>query len=665
MMTSMNRICMSYGGLLLAVLLAVGGCTDKDAPGPVTATDSVQLDVSDLAGADDQRVPDSQEDALRDAPLPETSDAAEQPDDGMSDTDTLPLPPPLFASQTLAQVNLTFSDEAAATLESAGAEAVVNATLEVDGTVLYGVEVSRYGPDGTMSEVSAKPGFFLRLDPGNAGQQLDGYRSLILDNLAKDAGMVREHVLNLLFRESGVPAPQTKYAWLSVNGESVGLYLLMEPMSDPMFQAAWFNPNGILYWAQKDTDFNDNGVSKFVHRGGTDDDKTELKTLIESLNGMGDEGSFEALSQVIDMERYLSFAAVEAMAGVRRGYVHGKRNYAVYQDPTTQRWTLMPRELARASREGFDILGPKVRLHTLCLQDQACRFKLGDALMEVEKRLDELALVNTILLAKPFLLEMAALDERIEFTLVEVEQSIDRTVAFLSDQPDWVLLNLECLDPSTVDHDKDGFSGCQDDCNDLVATTHPGAPELCNLVDDDCNGLLDDAPDCPACEAFSLDNGDMFDLCFQKKAYVQAQEDCVARGGNLASIRNQSEQQQLVTASLGLWWSSWWIGLDDIEEEGTFVWQDGTPTDYTAWANNEPNDSNGEDCGHIANWAGGLWNDIPCKTEMPYICRYPTAEPPPTDVVEDAIETDAVDDAGIPENPEDAGPTEDLEEVSD
>lgn len=35
-------------------------------------------------------------------------------------------------------------------------------------------------------------------------------------------------------------------------------------------------------------------------------------------------------------------------------------------------------------------------------------------------------------------------------------------------------------------------SGLLFDCDDLVNTTHPGAPELCNLVDDDCDGATDE-----------------------------------------------------------------------------------------------------------------------------------------------------------------------------
>jgi alpha-tubulin suppressor-like RCC1 family protein len=39
--------------------------------------------------------------------------------------------------------------------------------------------------------------------------------------------------------------------------------------------------------------------------------------------------------------------------------------------------------------------------------------------------------------------------------------------------------------------DGSGTHLCGDDCDDMHAAVHPGAPEICNGVDDDCNGVLD------------------------------------------------------------------------------------------------------------------------------------------------------------------------------
>ncbi|MBT3223799.1 MAG: hypothetical protein HN348_32425 [Proteobacteria bacterium] len=53
-----------------------------------------------------------------------------------------------------------------------------------------------------------------------------------------------------------------------------------------------------------------------------------------------------------------------------------------------------------------------------------------------------------------------------------------------------------CSDPDTVlDADGDGTVKA-DDCDDKNANIHPGALEICNGVDDDCDGTTDD--DAPA-----------------------------------------------------------------------------------------------------------------------------------------------------------------------
>lgn len=68
---------------------------------------------------------------------------------------------------------------------------------------------------------------------------------------------------------------------------------------------------------------------------------------------------------------------------------------------------------------------------------------------------------------------------------------------------------------------------------------------------------------------------------------------------------------------------SCWIGLNDREEEGQWVWPDGTLAwaggvdgvahAYTNWNAGEPNDSNGEDCAELrADSATGSWNDLDC-----------------------------------------------------
>ena len=63
--------------------------------------------------------------------------------------------------------------------------------------------------------------------------------------------------------------------------------------------------------------------------------------------------------------------------------------------------------------------------------------------------------------------------------------------------------------------------------------------------------------------------------------WTNAQEQAVAMGGNLVTIRNADENQYLVETFGGTEWL--WIGYNDANQEGTFTWISGESTTYTNW----------------------------------------------------------------------------------
>ena len=50
-----------------------------------------------------------------------------------------------------------------------------------------------------------------------------------------------------------------------------------------------------------------------------------------------------------------------------------------------------------------------------------------------------------------------------------------------------ILISLWSYDCDPRDLDSDGFTECDDDCDDAVAAIYPGAPELCDGYRNDCN----------------------------------------------------------------------------------------------------------------------------------------------------------------------------------
>lgn len=67
---------------------------------------------------------------------------------------------------------------------------------------------------------------------------------------------------------------------------------------------------------------------------------------------------------------------------------------------------------------------------------------------------------------------------------------------------------------SSIDHDEDGYTGDEGDCDDSDATVYPGAYEGNPLLDNDCDGVIEEAPTAVAdvvaathmtCSSFTLD----------------------------------------------------------------------------------------------------------------------------------------------------------------
>jgi hypothetical protein len=63
---------------------------------------------------------------------------------------------------------------------------------------------------------------------------------------------------------------------------------------------------------------------------------------------------------------------------------------------------------------------------------------------------------------------------------------------YITDGLRQTMLQLYGANPDCEDHDHDGFSVLQGDCNDHNATIHPGAVDRPNRIDDNCDGVVDE-----------------------------------------------------------------------------------------------------------------------------------------------------------------------------
>ena len=189
-----------------------------------------------------------------------------------------------------------------------------------------------------------------------------------------------------------------------------------------------------------------------------------------------------------------------------------------------------------------------------------------------------------------------------------------------NDRPCGSSLGVLCEDVCAPgqDLDEDGSDDCLADCDPESPLINPAAEEVCDRVDNDCDGEVDEAPEC-ICVPFDRE-GRAYHVCTEPLGWPDARAACQARGQDLAVVNDADEGAWLFGTALELQAQDYWIGLSDTAVEGAFVWVDGSPVGFSDWTGGQPDNSGGEDCVHY--WgASGQWNDLPCDRRLGFLCE--------------------------------------------
>ncbi|XP_072202183.1 C-type lectin domain family 3 member A [Excalfactoria chinensis] len=106
------------------------------------------------------------------------------------------------------------------------------------------------------------------------------------------------------------------------------------------------------------------------------------------------------------------------------------------------------------------------------------------------------------------------------------------------------------------------------------------------------------------------------------KHFHEANEDCIAKGGTLAIPRNSDETNALRDYGKNSMpgGSEFWLGVNDMVNEGKFVDVNGMALQYFNWDRAQPNGGKRENCVFFS--TQGKWVDEVCRTAKRYICEF-------------------------------------------
>ncbi|HEY0455165.1 MAG TPA: CotH kinase family protein [Verrucomicrobiae bacterium] len=195
----------------------------------------------------------------------------------------------------------------------------------------------------SFQPIDSKPSFTLKFDAVNADQKFHGLTKIHLNNSVQDPTYLSEKLARELFEAADVPAPRAGHAMVDLNGRPVGLFVLIEGWNKQFLKHHFSSPKGNLYDGGSGGD-----VTKALKMDSSEnpEDRTDLTNLVKAVKEPDPAKRLARIGQVLDVDRFISFAATEIIMCNWDGYsIGGPNNYRVYHDPERNKMVFMPHGL--------------------------------------------------------------------------------------------------------------------------------------------------------------------------------------------------------------------------------------------------------------------------------------------------------------------------------
>lgn len=110
--------------------------------------------------------------------------------------------------------------------------------------------------------------------------------------------------------------------------------------------------------------------------------------------------------------------------------------------------------------------------------------------------------------------------------------------------------------------------------------------------------------------------------------YAGASRKCLERGGRMAMPRDRKEQEALADYIKAFFHpGNWpvWLGVNDLQTEGAYLYDDGTRVSYFQWRkhflSSQPDGGRRENCVAMSSDDGDWWDHY-CDRAMNYLCEF-------------------------------------------
>jgi len=278
-------------------------------------------------------------------------------------------------------------DEAAAYENTNPTRPYYRAKVTFDGEALTGDIGVRL--KGHISiELSDGHSFPLKLDFNRyvRGLKLDGLKKLNLNTNFNGPSwpIMRDYLSYGAWREFGVAASRASFATVTVNGEDLGVYVLIEQVDGRFLKQHFPEPRGDLYKPEQMSgglEYRGPTIADYPDIGHKWPEQSDHGSLLNALHVL-DSGSTADIGEVFDVEGVLTYLAGNVALGSWDCYPMTGHNYYLYES-VPGRFTMLPWDMNGSLERAPEFVACSAvhgRLSGRLLQDRAHETRYRDIL---------------------------------------------------------------------------------------------------------------------------------------------------------------------------------------------------------------------------------------------------------------------------------------------
>jgi spore coat protein H len=244
-----------------------------------------------------------------------------------------------FKRGAIPQLRIQVSDAELEKLKGDNRTYVRCTIIENKKTTYKNVGIKLKGAAGSFREWDDRPALTLNSNKFNKGQTFHGLDKFHLNNSVQDETYTQEWLCEELCRAAGLPATRVTHARVWLNDRDVGLYVLKEGFDTTFLQRHFEDSDGNLYDGGFVQDI-DAELEKDSGKGP--DDRSDLRGLLEACQEPNLDERWRRIDELLDVDQFLTFMAMELMMGHWDGYTQNRNNYRIYFNPKDQRAHFLP-----------------------------------------------------------------------------------------------------------------------------------------------------------------------------------------------------------------------------------------------------------------------------------------------------------------------------------